>query len=418
MPVEISRRTFTRILQMAALLPLTSAARAASVDRSFRIRTVTAGVQLQNLSDLDSASAAVSFLQTAKENFEAEGYQVQTLRLATQPLHEYLQDWMSPASIRQIQHLDQFAGDNAVNCSIGPVITSDFHHEAFAEWAVEVIRSTENINFTVSIASPERGIHHRSCQAAAEAMLALANDTPGGTGNFSFAANAFTPPGTPFFPAAYFEHGETFSIGLESPNLLREAFTGADSLEDGKNKLKKAMYKALAPVENLGGKLASSSNWNYLGIDTSPAPGLDASIGQAIETLTGVPFGSASTLSACAAITDVLKHPQLKTCGYSGLMLPIMEDPVLARRAAEGRYTLAELLLYSSVCGSGLDVVPIPGDTPAEKIAAILSDVASLAQKYQKPLSARLFPAPGKGVGETVSFDNPYLTDAVVMDSG
>jgi uncharacterized protein (UPF0210 family) len=99
-------------------------------------------------------------------------------------------------------------------------------------------------------------------------------------------------------------------------------------------------------------------------------------------------------------------------------MLPVMEDPVLARRAAEGRYTLAELLLYSSVCGTGLDVVPIPGDTSVERVAAILSDVASLANKYQKPLSARLFPAPGKRVGETVSFDNPYLTDAMVMSPG
>ena len=138
----------------------------------------------------------------------------------------------------------------------------------------------------------------------------------------------------------------------------------------------------------------------------------------AIETLTGVPFGSASTLSACAAITDVIKNLSVKTCGYSGLMLPIMEDPVLARRAAEGRYTLAELLLYSSVCGTGLDVVPIPGDTPVATVTALLSDVAALANKYQKPLSARLFPAPGKQVGDTVSFDNPHLTDAMVMAPG
>jgi uncharacterized protein (UPF0210 family) len=165
----------------------------------------------------------------------------------------------------------------------------------------------------------------------------------------------------------------------------------------------------------LGNKLAAAARWQYLGIDTSPAPGLDASIGQAIEVLTKAPFGSASTLSACAAITDVLKSLSLKTCGYSGLMLPIMEDPVLAQRAAEKRFTVSELLLYSSVCGTGLDVVPVPGNTPEAVLRAILTDVAALATKYQKPLSARLFPVPGMDVGETVSFDNPYLTDAVVM---
>ncbi|PYP67936.1 MAG: DUF711 domain-containing protein, partial [Gemmatimonadetes bacterium] len=69
----------------------------------------------------------------------------------------------------------------------------------------------------------------------------------------------------------------------------------------------------------------------YLGIDASPAPGKDASIGAAVEALTHTPFGGASTLEACASITDVLKGLALRTCGYSGLMLPVLEDPVLAR---------------------------------------------------------------------------------------
>ena len=418
MAAELSRRAFARVLQMAALLPFAGAAGAVSGKHAFRVRTITAGVEVGKALDLDQANTAVAFLKQARQIFEADGYQVQTLRLATQPLQNYLPDWMTAKSINAIRALDQFAIDNAVSCSIGPVITNDFYHQKFANWAVNLIKNTRNINFTVSIASPSLGVHHRSLRAAAEAMLAIAHETPGGIGNFRFAANAFTPAGTPFFPAAYFQRGEAFSIGLESPNLLRNTFETATSVKDAKAQLKTDMEAALAPIEKLGNKLASDFRWDYLGIDTSPAPGLDASIGQAIETLTGAPFGSASTLSACAAITDVLKTLGVKTCGYSGLMLPVMEDPVLARRAAEGRYTLAELLLYSSVCGTGLDVVPIPGETPLDKVEAILFDVASLASKYQKPLSARLFPAPGKQVGETVSFDNPYLTDAMVMAPG
>ena len=403
---------------MAALLPLTSAAGSTKQKNAYHVRTITAGLKMQNIADIDQAEAAVTFLNEARNTIAAEGHQVQTLRLATQPLQRYLPDWMNPDAIEAIQVLDKFAVEKDVSFSIGPVITGDLYHEEFARWAVELIKSTSNISFTVSIASPDLGIHPQSLRSAAEAMLAIANGTPGGEGNFRFAANAFTPPGTPFFPASYFATGKTFSIGLESPNLLRHAFEGSDDFADAATRLKTAMEAALIPVERLGDKLAADFQWDYLGIDTSPAPGLDASIGQAIETLTGVPFGNASTLSACAAITDVLKNLAVKTCGYSGLMLPVMEDPVLARRAAEGRYTLAQLLSYSSVCGTGLDVVPIPGDTPADTVTAILADVASLANKYQKPLSARLFPVPGKQVGETVSFDNPYLTDSVVMAPG
>ena len=71
-------------------------------------------------------------------------------------------------------------------------------------------------------------------------------------------------------------------------------------------------------------------------------------------------------------------------------MLPVMEDSTLARRAAEGRLTLDQLLLYSSVCGTGLDVVPLPGDTPQETLEAIVRDMAALSIKWHKPLSARL----------------------------
>jgi hypothetical protein len=178
------------------------------------------------------------------------------------------------------------------------------------------------------------------------------------------------------------------------------------------------MNTALMPVQLQAEKIAKRTGRAYLGIDTSPAPGPDTSIGEVIETISGAPFGSTSTLRACANITDGLKHLQVKTCGYSGLMLPVVEDTVLAKRAAEGRYGVQELLLYSSVCGTGLDVVPVPGDSSTESLGLVIGDVAALSAKYQKPLSARLFPIPGKNTGDAVTFDNPFLTDSVVLSIG
>jgi len=415
MPANLSRREFSRLLQLGWLLPVAHPLLASASGRNFRIRTITAGLKMAASADIGEAIEAVAFLQSARSAYEDQGYEVQTLRLATQPMWQYLPDWKSPKSISVITELDRFAVDNNVSFSIGPVNRDNSYHPEFAAWATELIRQTKNISFTVNMASTDGGIHHKGIKAAAEAILAIGNGTTGGVGNFRFAANAFTPPGTPFFPAAYFNRGQSFRLGLETPNLLKAAFTGATGFDDAKIRLKSAMNNALGPVADLAKQLAEKGGWEYFGIDSSPAPGLDTSIGAAIETLTGSPFGSHRTLSACAAITDVLKSLEVQTCGYSGLMLPIMEDPTLALRAAQERYTVSELLLYSSVCGTGLDVVPIPGNTDADTVVALLTDVAALANKYSKPLSARLFPAPGKLPGETVSFDNPHLTDAVVM---
>lgn len=415
---NLSRRNFVSLMGLGLALPITTRLGANPARSNFRIRTITAGIHLQSTFSLDEAKAAVSFLQHARGVFEAHGYEVQTLRLATQPLQEYLPDWTNPSSLKALKTLDRFAVDSDVVCSIGPVITRDEYHPAFAHWATALVDQTKNISFTCQVASPKNGVHYQAVRCAAETIHAIARGTQGGEGNFRFAAAAFIPSGTPFFPAAYFDQGTTFSIGLESPNLLTDAFLGPLDLQAAKQRLKTRMESALGPVQRLGRELADKQGWAYLGIDTSPAPGLDASIGQAIETLIQAPFGSPSTLAGCAAITDVLKGLSIDTCGYSGLMLPVLEDRVLAQRANEGRYGVSELLLYSSVCGTGLDVIPLPGDVTINVLAAIITDVAALSAKYRKALSARLFPIPGKHAGEKVRFDNPHLVESIVLSSG
>ena len=96
-------------------------------------------------------------------------------------------------------------------------------------------------------------------------------------------------------------------------------------------------------------------------------------------------------------------------------MLPVLEDDGLGKRSREGCFNLDSLLLYSSVCGTGLDTIPIPGDTSIDQIGAILMDVASLSIRWHKPLSARLFPVPGLGAGDLTRFNSPYLTNTTVM---
>ena len=381
----------------------------------FKIRTITAGLNLKNTSDLAAIESSTEFLLRARKKFEAEGYEIQTLRIATQPLPEYLNGKSRGEALADLKKIDTLVSARNVLLSIGPVITDDRHDAEFPSWAAQLVKETKNINFSVAVASPERGVHSQSALTAAEAIVAISKVSPGGEGNFRFTAAANCLAGTPFFPVAYHRGPAAFSIGLETPGLLQEAFAQSKDIDEGKAKLKALLESELGPVEKLAQEIARSEYREYLGIDVSPAPSKDASIGAAIEALTRVPFGSASTLAACAAITDVLKSLKIKTCGYSGLMLPVLEDPVLATRAAEGRYSVRELLLYSSVCGTGLDVVPLAGDTSAKELAALIRDVAALSTKLHKPLSARLFLIPGKKTGDRAEFSNPFLTSSVVM---
>jgi uncharacterized protein (UPF0210 family) len=417
---DLSRRELVALLGAAALGPrLGPGTRTPvrSVGVGFRIRTITAGTTLRDPTDRAPVDAALAFLTRARQRFVDAGYEVQTVRVATQPLVARLGPRERAAALPALQALDRTVTAANARLSIGPVPGADAAADPveFARWVAELVHTTRNLSCSVAVASPDGGVASGAAGAAAEAMLALARVTAGGIGNFNFAAAANVPAGTPFFPVAYHAGPEAFAIGLESPPLVAEACRAPHTLEEAKARLTSLCEARLGAIAELAAGLAERERRRYLGIDASPAPGKDASIGAAIEALTGVPFGSAGTLAGCAAITDVLKRLRVRTCGYSGLMLPVLEDPVLARRAAEGRYSVRELLLYSSVCGTGLDVIPLAGDVVAERLAALIGDVAALAVKLAKPLSARLFPVPGKVVGEVAHFDDPFLTDCVVL---
>lgn len=400
---------------LSTMTDLLAASNDKSVAKPVRVRTITTGLELSPRGESQRLENALEFLAAAKRSFVNAGYEVQTLRIATNP-------WLAGVSSRdrqqlltRIRELDKMVTESGVILSVGPVLTEDRADDSLAQWANELIGTTRSISFSLVIASAERAVHGAATKVAAQVTAALARTLDGGVGNFRFAAAANIPAGTPFFPVAWHRGPESLAIGLESASVLEQAFTGMKQGDDPTARLKQQLDAVLAPVERLGRDVAKQHERAYVGIDTSPAPGKDRSIAAAIEELTHAPFGSAGTLEACASITAALKTVSVATCGYSGLMLPVLEDPLLAQRAGEGRYSVRDLLLYSSVCGTGLDVVPIPGDTSVDSMAALLRDVAAMSSRLRKPLSARLFLVPGKKVGEMARFTDQYLTDSMVM---
>jgi uncharacterized protein (UPF0210 family) len=381
-----------------------------------RIRTITAGVALAGLDDVGALDRALGRLLRARKHAEEAGFEVQTIRVATTPLAANLDESQRRRAIGALEKFDATIAAADALLSIGPILILDRFDPDLGAWAADLARRTRQISFSVTVSSAEGGVYRSAIRSAAEVISHLSRVDLSGSANFRFAAAAGVPAGTPFFPVAYHEGPESLAIGLESAGLLHSAFEGAADPDDAVVRLRRRMEAELAPIDAMGAQLAAAERVAYLGIDTSPAPGMDRSIGAAIELFTGRVFGQPSTLQACAAITAVLKTLSVRTCGYSGLMLPVLEDPVLAERAREDRYGIEELLLYSAVCGTGLDVVPIPGDIGVDVLGQIIGDVAALAARLRKPLSARLFPVPGKVSGDVVHFDDPRLTQCRVFN--
>jgi uncharacterized protein (UPF0210 family) len=146
-----------------------------------------------------------------------------------------------------------------------------------------------------------------------------------------------------------------------------------------------------------------------MGLDPTATALGDVSIAAAIEAFTGARFGSSGTLTAARIITAAEKAIPVKQIGYSGLMLPVMEDTLLAQRWAEATYDIDSLLAYSAVCATGLDTVPVPGEISVEQLERIFGDIASLAVKWDKPLAGRLLPVKGKKAGDQTEFQDPSL---------
>ena len=385
------------------------------------IRTITLGIADPHPLNPEAIQQAATILQRASARYAEAGYEVQTVRLSTRPIFDDLADRSPAALVDYTQGLQRVLDDAGMGfCSLGTAQAArpDFPLERI-ELIADLLGPTGALNATVQLATAEDGVRAEAALPAARVMRRLAYETAEGFGNFRFAVLACVGPGSPFFPSAYHAGPASLSLGLQGADVVTGAL-GAykNSAPIDLNRIAELVRAALieqaSPVVTLGQALAREYGLAFGGIDLSPAPMGDDSIVTALELCGYGPIGSPGTVAVAAALTSALKNTGLPTCGYCGLMLPVLEDAVLGRRWEEGLVNTHQLLLYSAVCGTGLDTVPLPGDMEAEVIAYLLLDVASLALRLHKPLSARLFPVPGKQAGERTEFSSPYLTNTLV----
>jgi uncharacterized protein (UPF0210 family) len=357
---------------------------------------------------------AGQFLAEARSAYEAAGYKVQFTRIATIPFPKLVGE-------KKINELPRLAGqmDTIIQsigiayASFGPALPKAPHSY---EVIPEAIAASQNIFFGGIIADKNNGLSLSAIKACAGIIQKVSSISPDGLANSRFAALANVSAGSPFFPAAYHDKDKpkpAFALATESADLAVQAFENAKTLEEGRGNLVREIEKHGKQLT----EVAKSLHCRFGGIDFSLAPFPDDahSLGKAVEKM-GVPkIGLHGSLAAAAILTEAIDRADFLHTGFSGFMQPILEDSVLAKRAAEGTLTIKDVLLYSAVCGTGLDTIPLPGDTTSEQLVPLLLDLCALALRLDKPLTARLMPIPNKKAGDETNFDFAFFAPSKVM---
>lgn len=402
--------------------------------RGLKVRAVTRFVVLSKDTATWTAaiSAASDVCSELAAKFKIIGYETQTLRIVTNPFGEYLDTSTLESALEGVGELKRIVESGSSSGIRIRVAIGEARNAAELALVPAMIKAFGDLcNICVNIKADEHGVvDAEMCDLAAGVIVALADTTERGEGNFNFTANFACPPLIPYFPAGYntAETGECFAVGLEHPELLHSVLaplqlgevSAADRSSAWSNaaaKLKAAIETHTVPIVAAAQAVAASSGVRFAGLDSSAAPSKDTvSMCTIFEDL-GVPFfGASGTVEAAAFLTRVFKNTSVcDLVGFSGLMLTCLEDEGMASGAAAGQYDIRALLQYSCVCGIGLDCVPIPGDTPRAKIAGLMRDTATLAFRYNKPLTVRLFPCAGLSAGDTTAFESDDLCNCTVF---
>jgi uncharacterized protein (UPF0210 family) len=383
-----------------------------------KIRAVTLGLDLPAPEVVAAPfEAAARFLTAAKHAFDGVGVEVQTTRVAGPDLGQTLATLGGDRLASWAARTEATARAAGIDyLAFGRLPASA--HKVVAEQVAPILAAGE-VGFLSADLIDGRLPSVAMAGACARAVKHLAESTPRGFGNLRFAATANCPANIPFLPAAYHVGGAArFSIAVQAADVVVEALSGPGGMSEIEDRLVRALEVAAEPVQRVAEDLAQRHGYAFVGIDLSPAPfpSDDVSIGGALERAGVDRFGAPGTLYVAAMVTRAIRRTQISRCGFSGLMLPVLEDSVLAQRAAERPPSLHELLLYSAVCGTGLDTVPLPHDISEAELAGAYLDMAALSLALNgKPLTARLLPVPDAVAGDLTSYTFDYFRNTRVL---
>lgn len=298
---------------------------------------------------------------------------------------------------------------------------------AFLEALPQALAETERVCASVNVASTHAGINMNAIRIMGERIVEAAGRTADRDGiacaKLVTFANAVGD--NPFMAGAFHGFGEpeaTVNIGISGPGVVARALQRVPDGDLGvvAETIKRAAFQITRAGELVGRELSRrlGVGFGILDLSLAPTDQVGDSVGEILERIGLEHVGGHGSTAALALLNDAVKKGGAFASGYvgglSGAFIPVSEDKVMARAAADGHLGLAKLEAMTAVCSVGLDMIALPGATPATTIAAILADEAAIGVINRKTTAVRLIPVPGKEVGDVARFGG-LLGEAPVM---
>lgn len=285
----------------------------------------------------------------------------------------------------------------------------------------EVLAKTRRVCASVNVASRKAGINIDAVGEMGRVLLRIAEATAAtrGFGCAKLVIFANIPEDNPFMAGAYMGSGEpeaAVNIGVSGPGVVssalqrRIAMGGHLTLGDLAEEIKITSFRVTRVGELIGREVAAKLGLPFGIVDLSlaPTPTVGDSIGEILKTLGIDHIGAPGSTAALAMLNDAVKKGGMfassSVGGLSGAFIPVSEDATLADAVGKGHLVLEKLEAMTSVCSVGLDMIAIPGDTPAETIAAIIADEMAIGVINDKTTAVRLIPVPGANAGDVIDF--------------
>ncbi|MGO1590825.1 PFL family protein [Ancrocorticia sp.] len=302
------------------------------------------------------------------------------------------------------------------------------------------LASTDIVCSSVNIGSSRAGINMDAVADMGRAVVATAQQSEGGLGAAKLVVFANSVGDNPFMAGAF--HGPEMpdcvvSVGVSGPGVIRRAVDGAPdaSFDVLAETVKKAAFKVTRMGELVGNLAAERLGVRFGIVDLSLAPTAEVgdSVARALEAMGIERVGAHGTTAALALLNDAVKKGGLMACshvgGLSGSFIPVSEDEGMIEAAALGAISLSKLEAMTAICSVGLDMVAVPGDTPASTIAGMIADEAAIGVMNHKTTAVRVIPAPGSTEGDIIEFGgllgsapvmpvSPYSSEAFINRGG
>ena len=265
-----------------------------------KVRAITAFITIDAKSYPAQIEETVKFLNQVRDAVKAAGYDVAGIRISTQPFPDYTRGLSHDEALKVLQGIGDLAGKLHFAPNLGPAMVNDSDDIAPVALITEVLAKPGNRLNANIVTAGDDGIHWNAVRQAGLIIQGVGSRSPHGQGNFNFAAIAMLKPYGPFYPGAWHPGGgpRSFAIGLEAANVVMDVFSREHNPRTAAKALTAALSQHMHAVEAAAMKCVSGSGWTYAGIDPTPAPGGAVSIGTAIESFTGAPFGSPGTETA------------------------------------------------------------------------------------------------------------------------